>query len=127
MFFIRIFFNFDSWLFYQVFGSRMKSLNRFFAVIAAVLVIAGLSSCTMNLPISATENPIGSKVGEADGVEIFPMGIMGYYGYGLSFYGDASIMNACKKAGITKVSTVDFHSTNYLGIVAVHTCVVTGE
>jgi len=57
-----------------------------------------LSSCSLTLPITATSNPVGSKVGVAKTISV------------IAFYpdgGDASIQTAAKNAGISKISTVD--------------------
>lgn len=45
----------------------------------------------------------------------------------LSFGGDASIQTAAKKAGITRVSTVDMKQLNVLNIYQQFTTIVTGE
>ena len=86
------------------------------AVLASLLAIT-MIGCTMNLPVSATSNPVGSKVGVADG-----FAIVGVF----TFFGDASIQNAAKNGGITKISTVDFKVTNYW-VYQSYECIVTGE
>ena len=40
---------------------------------------------------------------------------------------DASIRQAAKNGGITKISTVDMKKTNFLGIFTGYECIVTGE
>lgn len=77
-----------------------------------------LSSCAITLPVNATSNPIGSKVGTAQAT--------GYLGY-LFFDQDASIQTAAKNGGITKISTVDIKQTNTLGIIVGYETIVTGE
>lgn len=64
----------------------------------------------------ATDNKIGSKVGESKITNI--LGIC---------TGDASIATAAKNAGITKVATVDFKVKNYLCVYSETTITVTGE
>lgn len=96
----------------------MKIFKKFQVVLAALLIVVGLSACTMNMPISATSNPVGSKVGESEGIGILMF---------ITMYGDATIVNAAKNGGITKISTVDFKVDNILGIYQKYTCVVTGE
>lgn len=77
-----------------------------------------LASCSVTMPVSATSNPVGSKVGTSTGRCFF---------YALCFGADASIQSAAKDGGITKISTVDMKTTNILGIVVTYKCIVTGE
>ncbi|MBS1536901.1 MAG: hypothetical protein JST20_04055 [Bacteroidetes bacterium] len=92
---------------------------RFLSIVgAAVIIIAGLSSCAMTVPVSATSNPLGSKVGTSTG-----MGIL----MGIRLSPDTGIHQAAKNGGITKISTVDFKMTDILGIYQTYTCTVTGE
>ena len=83
-------------------------------IIAATL----LTSCSLTKPVSASSNPIGSKVGQASGTCF--LGV-------LCFGADASIQTAAKNGGITKVSTVDLKTSNILNLVITYTCIVTGE
>jgi hypothetical protein len=76
------------------------------------------ASCSLTLPVTATSNPVGSKVGKSVGVCYF---------YQICLGADASIKTACKNGGITKISTVDLNTTNVLGIIVTYTCTVTGE
>jgi len=93
----------------------MKKINSIFA---ATLVIAMMSSCSLTLPVTATSNPVGSKVGtsKANGF----LGIL-YLG------ADASIKSAAKNGGITKISTVDIKQNNFLNIFTSFETIVTGE
>ncbi len=93
----------------------MKQLKIFGMMIALVAV---LSSCSLTMPVCATSNPVGSKVGTAKAT--------GYLGV-LFFDQDASIQKAAKKAGIKKISTVDVKSTSLLGIIVGYETIVTGE
>lgn len=77
-----------------------------------------VSSCAVTLPVNATSNPVGSKVGMAKAT--------GYLGV-LFFDQDASIRTAAKNGGITKISTVDIKHTNVLNIVVTYETIVTGE
>ena len=87
--------------------------------IAAMIVVAAvMSSCAVTMPVNATSNAIGSKVGKAKAT--------GYLGV-LFFNQDASIQSAAKNGGITKVSTVDVKVTNLLGLVVGYETIVTGE
>ncbi|MFO8002104.1 MAG: TRL-like family protein [Marinilabilia sp.] len=92
-----------------------KKLTKFFAVI---FMAALLSSCTLTLPVTATSNPVGEKVGTAKAT--------GFFGI-LFFDADASIQKAAENGGITKISTVDIKHTNVLGIVWGYQTIVTGE
>lgn len=86
-----------------------------YAVAGASLV---LSSCSITLPVAVSSNPIGTKMGTSSAA-VF-LGV-------LSFGGDASIQTAAKKAGITRVSTVDMKQSNVLFIFQQFTTMVTGE
>lgn len=92
---------------------------RKFKTMLALLAIVGLmSSCALTLPVNATGNPVGSKVGTSKAT--------GYLGV-LFFNADASIQTAAKNGGITKISTVDIKKTNVLGLVVTYETIVTGE
>ncbi len=87
----------------------------FAAMFAVVLLLA---SCSVTLPVNATSNPVGSKVGTSKAT--------GYFG--ILFFGqDASIQKAAKDGGITKISTVDVKQGNVLGIIWTYETIVTGE
>lgn len=64
-----------------------------------------------------TSNSLGKKVGTGEAQSIL----------GIIATGDASIESAAKKAGISKVSHVDYQSKNILGIIATYTIFVYGE
>jgi hypothetical protein len=85
-------------------------------VLATLLVLAG---CTTVVPVTATSNPVGSKVGEATGSFLF-----GFIPLGSKL--DMSIQTAAKNGGITTISTVDEKVADYFFVVKVST-VVTGE
>ncbi|HPF01247.1 MAG TPA: TRL-like family protein [Bacteroidales bacterium] len=89
---------------------------RIFAVSIAVMLM--MASCAVTLPVNATSNPVGSKVGTATAT--------GYLGI-LFFNQDASIKAAAKNGGITKISTVDMKQTSLLGIIVTYETIVTGE
>ncbi len=93
----------------------MKKVKMF---IAALAVVVTMASCSLTLPVNATSNTVGSKVGTAKAT--------GYLGV-LFFDQDASIKTAAKNAGITKISTVDVKCSNILGIVITYETIVTGE
>ena len=93
-------------------------LKKIKTISAMVAVVAMMSSCALTLPVNATSNAVGSKVGTAKAT--------GYLG--MLFFGqDASIQKAAKAGGITKISTVDIKMTNLLGLVVTYSTIVTGE
>ena len=67
-------------------------------------------------PITATANPVGSKMGQSSA-----SGIIGFA------TGDASIKTAASNGGISKISHVDYHAQSVLGIWAKTTVTVYGE
>jgi hypothetical protein len=85
------------------------------AVSIGTLLLA--SGCSITMPVCATSNPVGSKVGKAKANIVL----------GLSFNADASIQRAAQNGNITKISTVDIKNVNVLGIYRSHKCIVTGE
>jgi len=95
--------------------SKMRVLS---FIGAAAIAVASLSSCAMTVPVSATSNPLGSKVGTSTG-----MGLLGV----IVLSPDTGIHQAAKNGGITKISTVDFKMTNILGLYQGYSCIVTGE
>lgn len=100
-------------------------MKKFTQIIGLVAAVAMLSSCSITLPVTATSNPVGGKVGMSSGncylsSPMAPQGI-------LCFNVDASIMTAAKNGGISKISTVDYKVSNMVGIIVTHECIVTGE
>ena len=93
----------------------MKKLRKITAIAATALL---LSSCSLTMPVNATSNSVGSKVGTASAT--------GYLGV-LFFNQDASIQAAAKAGGISKISTVDIKTTNILNLIITHKTIVTGE
>ena len=87
-------------------------------VLCTLVLGSLLASCSVTVPVNATSNPVGSKVGSASTTSIFGLFFDG---------GDASIKTAAKKGGITKISTVDFKASNYLYIIGIFETIVTGE
>lgn len=80
--------------------------------------VAFLSSCALTLPVNATSNEVGSKVGMSKAT--------GYLNF-LWLNQDASIQQAAKNGGITKISTVDIKKTDLVGIIQTYECIVTGN
>lgn len=85
---------------------------------AAIITTVMLASCSLTLPVAATSNAVGSKVGTATATGFFSI---------LFFNQDASIQTAAKNGGISKISTVDVKMGNILGIIVTYETIVTGE
>ena len=90
-------------------------MKKVFLILAAALL---LTSCAITLPVNATSNEVGSKVGMSTAT--------GYLNV-LWFDQDASMQKAAKQGGITKISTVDLKQTNMLGVIQTYECIVTGN
>jgi len=93
-------------------------LKKIKTIAALLAVSAMMSSCALTLPVNATGNSIGKKVGTAKAT--------GYLGF-LFFNQDASIQAAAKSGGISKISTVDIKHTSLLNIIVTYETIVTGE
>lgn len=93
-------------------------MRKFFLGGVAVVAAMSLTACSMTMPVAATSNPVGTKVGRASGNSYLHL---------LYFGVDYSIQTAAKNAGITKVSTVDVKHTDLLGLIQTHEVIVTGE
>jgi len=83
----------------------------------AIAFTTFLTSCSIIMPVTATSNPVGSKVGTAKATIII----------GLFFNQDASIKTAAKNGGISKISTVDVKCTTLFGIICGVETIVTGD
>ncbi|NDC42061.1 MAG: hypothetical protein EBZ77_11010 [Chitinophagia bacterium] len=92
--------------------ATVKALS--IAAVASVM----FSSCTIIMPVAATSNNVGSKHGTAKATTLFGF---------IHIAPDASIESAAKNGGISRISTVDMKTTNYLGIVIFQETIVTGE
>jgi hypothetical protein len=92
----------------------MKKFTLFCAVVIAAMA---LQSCSVSMPVLVTDNPVGSKVGEASYKVIFGFPPMN---------ADAGIATDAKNGGISKVATVDIKVRGGLFTQTVST-VVTGE
>lgn len=93
----------------------LKKFSKFFAIVAVAAMFTG---CSLTLPVNATSNDVGEKVGTAKATGFLTV---------LFFDADASIQTAAKNGGITKISTVDVKHTNILGILTTYETIVTGE
>ena len=96
------------------------------SIACAVAIALGMSSCAAMgngmlyndtvEPNQVTANALGSKVGQAQIVNIVGVAL-----------GDAGIQKAAKEAGITKVSHVDKKVWSILGVYSVTTYTVYGN
>lgn len=93
----------------------MKTIVK--VLVLTVIALSFLGCVTIDAPVSATSNPVGSKVGEASGQVI------------LGIFGDvqAGIRTAAANGGITEISTVDFEVANMFNVIQTYTTTVTGE
>jgi hypothetical protein len=89
-----------------------------FILMLGVMLMLALAPATYSLPITATGNPIGAKIGQAVGHTYF---------FILGDSSNANIVQACKNGGIAKISTVDYKMKNFMFIKQTFTCVVTGD
>ena len=90
-------------------------MKKLLLIVSAALL---LTSCALTLPVNATSNEVGSKVGMSKATGFLNV---------LWFDQDASVQKAAKQAGITKISTVDLKQTDLLGIIQTYECIVTGN
>ena len=95
---------------------RTKKIALLLALIVSASAFIG---CTSVAPVCATSNELGEKVGTNTAGYLF--GIIPITGT------DYGIADAARKAGITKISTVDLKTFNYLGFYCGHTTIVTGN
>jgi len=93
-------------------------INKGKTIFLLLAITAMVSSCALTMPVNATSNPVGNKVGSAKAT--------GYLGI-LFFNADASIQTAAKNGGITEISTVDIKTTNILNIILTYETIVTGK
>ena len=97
-----------------------------FSLMCAVAFAIGMTSCAAMgngtlyndtvEPCHVTANTLGSKVGQAEIVNIVGVAL-----------GDAGVQKAAKEAGITKVSHVDKKVWSILGVYSVTTYTVYGN
>lgn len=92
----------------------MKRFKSILVVLVAAVMLAG---CTLTLPVAATSNSSGSKVGESTATVIL----------GFPIDSDASIQTAIENGGISEIYTVDITSVSYLNLFVTYTTTVTGE
>ena len=74
--------------------------------ITLILALLALVGCSTTLPVNATSNPVGTKVGESTGMYLFnciPL-----------FGADSGIQKAAKNGNIKNISTELFAPDRYL-------------
>ena len=80
----------------------MKNVKKFVGIVAATVI---LTSCSITLPVSVSEAPIGNKTGTSSSVVLF-----GFWHLNKNF----GIAEAAKNGGIKGgVATVDVKYTSY--------------
>jgi hypothetical protein len=85
-----------------------------------------LASCSTIVPYTATNNPIGDKIGKSRTTLIFGAAGMGNLEAGISTNKKFGVIEAAKKGNIDKVATVDLKVTNFVIFQKVE-IIVTGE
>lgn len=93
-------------------------LRKIKTVFVLLAVVGMMTSCALTLPVNATSNPVGKKVGVSKAT--------GYFGV-IFLDADASISTAAKNGGITKISTVDIKKTSLFNLIVTYETIVTGE
>ncbi len=95
--------------------------------IIALSAIGLMASCSITRPYTATNNPIGSKVGKSQTGVILGTSAGDELAVGLFVLNNNfGVIEAAKKGKINKIATVDVKTTNYLFFQKVEV-IVTGE
>ncbi|MDR1277126.1 MAG: TRL-like family protein [Treponema sp.] len=94
-------------------------MKKIVPVFLTALVVMAIAGCTTTVPVDLTNNPVGTKVGEASGTLNF--------GGALGGNADYSLQTAAKNGGITRIATVDLRVKSILGFSVTYTTIVTGE
>jgi hypothetical protein len=82
-----------------------------------------VTSCSTVMPITATNNEIGDKVGKSTSTCLFSYGGISS---GIVLNEDYGIQEAAKNGGLTTIATVDLKVQNYI-LFTKHTLIVTGK
>lgn len=98
-------------------------MKKFTKIIAGLVVGLAMASCATVSPVTATNNPIGDKVGKSETTCVFYIGGLSS---GLVMNKNYGVVEAAKKGGITKIATVDLEVKNYVFFTK-NTLIVTGE
>lgn len=105
-------------------------MKRLFCLFVLLLAVAFLSGCTtMAMAPTTALLTLGVKgpVGSGPATTASKTGTACSEGILIVAYGDASIETAMKNGRITKISTVDYESSAYLGIYSKNCTIVKGE
>ena len=94
-------------------------------VLTIIAATGLLASCSLTVPVTATNNRIGSKVGIVEATCLFANPAGGTLSSGLVL-GDFTIAKAAQNGGITKIATVDLKTQNFL-LFTKNSLIVTGE
>ena len=104
-------------------------MNRIVTVITLALLAC---SCKMTTPVTATNNPIGSKVGTSKNT-CFAGGFLPSAGEdynvisaGICTNKNYGALEAAKNSGIQRIATVDLKRTNYV-FFSTYELIITGE
>ena len=102
----------------KLISASLIALTVFFSGCATPFPV-GFAFTDVQLPVMATDNPIteDTKKGVST-CESF---------LGLIAVGDASIEEAAEEGGITKITHIDWHAKNVLGVWGTYTVTVYGE
>jgi hypothetical protein len=87
-------------------------------ILLAMALLVLLAACSYNLPIGATTNPLGTKVGTYSQI--------GYLGFPPMMSKEAAVLAAAKQGGITRISSVNYN-VNWMIFMTKYETVVTGE
>ena len=77
-----------------------------------------LTSCSITRPLTATSNPVGPKTGRSKSATVLGLIVV---------KSDGSVTTAAKNGHISKISTIDVRSSNYLFLYQTYETIVTGE
>lgn len=97
-------------------------MHTFKKLLGLSVLLVTLSSCSTTVPLTATENPIGNKIGTSKTTCLFPVAPpqttasinMLLTSSGICFNKNYSIYEAANEGGISEVATVDLKTTNYV-------------
>jgi hypothetical protein len=103
-----------------------QQMKKFIFILALILAVFAVMACrtTITGPVDASNNPIGSKVGEASAT------VTRIFGFPLKYSLEAPAYEAAKNGGITKIATVDVRTDTepkFFKTTITITTIVTGE
>lgn len=104
----------------------MNTMKNLKYTILGLFTAALMTSCSVTMPVAATNNPIGSKKGSSKTGIIFGMATPDNLGVGLVLNKNYGVIEAAKKGKIERLATVDLKVTNYIFFTKAE-IIVTGE